>query len=240
MSVIIDENAEPFDSFYMNYAYSVGADIMIVNSVSKEIIRQFNKDVISWKKEKNYSAFMRVREFASEQFGSFDFSTYEYITFVTDGIPYGILYNDIVCCSHILRDLRPDVFIFNNVMYENKEKLFGIALVFSPEPPDLMKGAVEEKENITMHLRKYGVDVKVLDGKRATIKTFDEHLEMYPYDIMHIISHGGKVEGYAVTSSFFDRDGNTHVVDYEEVIEVNQTTATDCTVSKKIIFKYST
>ncbi len=236
--IVLESKGDVIDIIISNYAFSVGASLMIINPVSKENIKEFNDDVINWKKKKNNSAFMRVDSFLSEQLNSIDISSYEYISFVTDGIPYGILYNDVIYCSHILRDLRLDIFLFNNILYENLEVGFDSALIFSPEPLDLKEGAIKEKKCILNDLRNNGVNIRILESERATIKSFEEHLEMYPYDLMHIISHGGKVEGYSVTRSFCDRNGDVHVVEYEEVVELSRETDEKCYVSSKFLFKY--
>jgi hypothetical protein len=46
----------------------------------------------------------------------------------------------------------------------------------------------------------------------------DFHAQFFPYDLMHICSHGGEVDGYEMSGQFTDSDGKTHVVEFEEVI----------------------
>jgi hypothetical protein len=49
----------------------------------------------------------------------------------------------------------------------------------------------------------------------ATSYNIDNHVKEYPYEILHICSHGGEVEGSHLIEQFTDRDGNKHIVEYD-------------------------
>ena len=50
---------------------------------------------------------------------------------------------------------------------------------------------------------------------RASLDTYAAH---YPYDILHICSHGGESNGYHCVGEFQDRYGKLHQVEYDELV----------------------
>jgi hypothetical protein len=44
------------------------------------------------------------------------------------------------------------------------------------------------------------------------------NLKEFPYDLFHICSHGGEIDGYNVDQSFIDRDGVSHNINYDLVL----------------------
>lgn len=62
--------------------------------------------------------------------------------------------------------------------------------------------------------------LRALIGARATVAEFDYHAQHFPYDVLHICSHGGEVDGYEMSEQFVDQDGLTHEVEFEEVLGV--------------------
>ena len=59
--------------------------------------------------------------------------------------------------------------------------------------------------------------VATLVGENATHFNLDNHIQYYPYTLLHLCSHGGEVEGTRITEKFVDRNGDEHVVEYDEV-----------------------
>ncbi len=43
-------------------------------------------------------------------------------------------------------------------------------------------------------------------------------LKEFPYDLFHICSHGGEVNGYSLMEQFHDRYGVSHTIEYDEVV----------------------
>ena len=60
--------------------------------------------------------------------------------------------------------------------------------------------------------------LRALIGRDASVANLDFSVQFFPYDILHICSHGGEVDGYEMTDTFVDRDGNEHIVKFEEVV----------------------
>jgi hypothetical protein len=60
--------------------------------------------------------------------------------------------------------------------------------------------------------------VRPLVGDEATTRAFDYNVQHFAYGIFHIASHDGEVDGYEVTLPFKDREGNDHVIEFDEVV----------------------
>jgi hypothetical protein len=92
---------------------------------------------------------------------------------------------------------------------------FGSAVVFSPVffPDEETKWLCEFFVRNKYYLRP-------LVAQNATLTNFDFHAQYFPYDLLHICSHGGEVDGYEMSEQFTDQDGKPHIVEFEEVIGV--------------------
>src|SRR5262249_52419601 len=114
--------------------------------------------------------------------------------------------------SYVHLSLRPDLFVFNSIMFSAGEG-FNTAVVFSP-----VFFEDEETSWLSNHLADAKYFVRNLVGQNATLANFDFHTQSFPYDLLHICSHGGEVDGYEVLQEFVDSDGNRHVVEFDEVV----------------------
>jgi CHAT domain-containing protein len=77
------------------------------------------------------------------------------------------------------------------------------SIVFSPLEFE------DEETNFVINKLEEGFHyVKKLVGEDATSYNIDNHVKEYPYEILHICSHGGEVEGSHLIEQFTDRDGN--------------------------------
>lgn len=236
--IIVEKNNDLSDIIITNYAVATGADIKFINAVDESQIDDFNLNLLKWKRDNSYGSYLRIERFVNEVLGEIGLEKYKYITFFTDGIPYGVLFNEITCCSHVLRSIAEDVFIFNNLLYETIDTGFDSALIFSPEPIDLGDLVVDEANTVKTLLSNNKFWVKLLRKNQATVKAFDQNVGNYPYDILHIVSHGGETKGYYVEQEFFDRNGEKHKIEYEEVVGFSPEDSKVVQVTSKQIFKY--
>jgi hypothetical protein len=106
--------------------------------------------------------------------------------------------------------------------------------VFSPEEFE-----EEETEEVIKQLSSSGFILKGLVGKHATVRAIGHYAEHYPYDVLHICSHGGETDGYRVTENFTDRNGNEHTVEYDEIVGFAPSPSTKMVqVIRKAIFRH--
>ncbi|MEH7125598.1 hypothetical protein V7127_20520 [Bacillus sp. JJ1773] len=236
--VIAEKNNDLSDIIITNYAVTINADIKFIEPISEEDIDDFNRNLIHWKRNRSYGGYIKVSDYINKALGDIDFEKYQYATFFTDGIPYGVLFNDLTCCTHVLRSINEDLFIFNNIYYEFSKRMFDSALLFSPEPNDLGASVVEETNIIDSILKENNFNVKSIRNYQATVKAFDQNVSYYPYDLLHVVSHGGETNGYYVEQEFIDRNGKKHIVEYEEVAGFAKEDTEFFKVVSKKIFKF--
>ncbi len=236
--IIAERSNDMSELVISNYAASIGADLKFISSVSREEVNSFYDDLLKWKLEKTYGAYLRCTHCIHTLIGDIDLESYKYVTFFTRGIPYGVFCQDITICTHVIIPLNEDVFIFNNLVYEMEGNKYDSAVVFSPEPVDLGYVTINEANEVDDSLQKKQFYVKKLYRKHATVKSFDQYVGYYPFDILHIVSHGGEVSGYYVNTSFTDRMGISHNVEFEEIVGFAFDNTDYVNVSSKRIFRY--
>jgi len=142
-----------------------------------------------------------------------EFAQYRYATFFTVGIPYGLALENKIPTTHVLKDVDCGVFLVNSLIEETDPLLFDSALVFSPQSFDS-----DETSEIERILTDDNYVVKRILGRQATVKNLSDHAMFYPFDFLHICSHGGETDGYFVTQEYSDREGTKHTVEFYEII----------------------
>ncbi|KND47313.1 MAG: hypothetical protein AB199_02705 [Parcubacteria bacterium C7867-004] len=232
--LVIEEDKKATDIVAINLAHALNSDIAIVepfNEDRKELTT-LQKDIYKWKKGGDNEAHARVIKLLGDRLNGIDFSPYHYATFFTDGLPYSLVLEKL-SISYINPNLRCDLFIFNELFSQYDKQTEGV-IVFSPEE----FGQKEETPFVVATLKKLGFYVKELIGKNATVHNFEHYSQHYPYDLMHICSHGGQTDGYFAIEKFTDRDGKEHTVEYEEVVGFSPVPGKDLiAVSRKAFFK---
>jgi len=236
--IVIESKNDISDIIIVNYAFSVNADAKFIHGLKSAEVKDLKNKFVKWKRDKSYGAYLSILNIMNELMKNINVNEYDYLTFFTDGVPYGAFFNSIIPCSHVLRSITVDLFIFNNIFFERRDHYFGSSIVFSPNPPDLTKYTTTEVENVCNVHKKFNLSVKKLLNKDATVKAFDYYVGYYPYDILHICSHGGETDGYYVIQEFIDREGIKHTVEYEEVVGFSHDEGDYVNISSKKITKF--
>lgn len=196
----------------INYAFSISANVELVAppKISKNEIRYHIED---WQNG-NHQAFNDLSAIVYPSVEQIDFNNYEFSTFFTTGIPYSLILKNIIPFTHVHYNFRPDFFILNNILYEEIQAPYS-AIVFSPQD-----FADEETNTVIKDLTLQNYYVKELIGDNATCSNIDYHIREYPFNLLHICSHGGEVGGYEVNRRFKDRYGVEHTVEFYEVVSI--------------------
>lgn len=200
----------------VNYAISLGADVHITDSFNKNERGEIEEAVIEWSKNKNDELFKKIAEQIEIRVKGIDFKKYKFATFFTNGLPYSLYLKNVIPFTYVNLSIRPDLFICNSIGWETGDR-FHSAIVFSPE---FFKKdeAGEETDTVKSELDARKYYVRLLLGDDATARNLDFHAQHFPYDVLHICSHGGVADGYEVTEKFKDRDGKEHTVIFDEVV----------------------
>lgn len=212
--IVIENDASACSVFAVNYALAFNAFISIIEppKISRNIIKYF---IEKWKEEKNDIYFNDLSALIYPAIENIEFETYQYATFFTFGVPYSAILKNVIPITHVNNLLCPDFFIFNAMLAEKKKSIYS-SIVFSP----LNFGNDEETSFIINKLTEKNYYVKQLVGNEASVYNIDNHVKEFPYEILHFCSHGGEVSGSNVVQEFMDRDGNKHIVEYDEVLSL--------------------
>ena len=191
------------------YAHSIGADVELIYT---EGLNNYQiKDLIENWKNNEPNAFNNLSAAIFPYIEHIEFNKREFATFFTDGVPYSLILKNVVPISHVHMRINPDFFIFNSIYYESYSETYS-AVIFSPKAFDN-----EETEFVLEKLSENNLLVKPLVEKEATYFNLDNHIQHYPFSLLHLCSHGGEVEGTRITEKFIDSDGDEHTVVYDEV-----------------------
>jgi hypothetical protein len=211
-AVVVEQLDDAAAVVAINYGNAVNASVLLVDALVKDEARQVQNWIQDWKENNNPKPYHKIKEEVERRIGSISFGQFEYSTFFTAGLPYSLILEDIIPCTYVHLSLKPDLFVLNSILFRNGER-FGSAVVFSP-----VFFHDEETSWLCEFLVKNKYYLRPLVARDATLATFDFHAQYFPYDLLHICSHGGEVEGYEMSEKFTDRDGKTHSVEFEEVI----------------------
>jgi hypothetical protein len=138
-----------------------------------------------------------------------DLTKYSKVLFVTEGIPLGIALST-VPTAHLPK-LRVGLTIASNLgeyttALTNKHAFNGTFLNLQDNG---IKSDVEHKVMSDALLRTYGL-VKLEDMKDAKLSELE--VEVFPYDILYIATHGGQIEAELNTYEYTTSDGVEHEV----------------------------
>lgn len=214
--ISIIENKVDVDSIIsINYISSIDSNLYVIPAVSKSKLDDIKKYL--FESGGNIDINNGILADLLMGLNGINFNNYKRAVFFTDGVPYGLLMGNIIPNSHVFRD-RSSYFIFDNLFSAEYRDVFFSFLSFSIFEKD-------ESENILNLFKKYGFYIKNLSKQEnsATRYNFVNYVGQFPYDFLHIGSHGGHLDGNFVRREFVDEDGNKHVLEYYEIIDFERT-----------------
>ena len=176
--------------------------------------------------------YSRVKRKVLQRTKGIKFSGYQFATFFTTGLPYGLILDNAIPCSHVLRDIDCGVFISRNLIEERDPLVFESALLFSPQ-----SFHSEETDHIRQAPEDNNFTVKALLGNEATVENLSNYGAFFPFDVLHICAHGGETDGYSTTLEFTDRQKLQHKCDFYEIVGIGASDGEKVMVTRKIIFK---
>ena len=217
----------------INYARSVDASVKLIPPLARKDARRILDLVQFWK---GYGVSMARHDLFTEvdaRIGSLTFDGYEFVTFFTEGLPYTLRVNIPGLCTYVDLANSADHLILNSILAETTTQLPS-AVVFTVD--EFLNNG--EAQAVVARLAESKFYVRSLSGMGATGFSFGYHAEHFPYGILHIVSHGGEVDGYSVTEEFTDRKNVTHVFEYDEVVGFHGVPKADLIgVQRKVIPK---
>lgn len=219
----------------VNYSLSINANLKMIErpKISHKEIKSY---IEKWK-DGDINSYNDLSALLYNEIQDINFNEYKFSTFFTKGAPYSLILKNVIPITHVNLLLNPDFFIFNNLYFEHKEKIHS-SIVFSP----LEFGKDEEIDFVIDKLKSGNHFVKELIGREASVYNISNHVKEFPYELLHICSHGGEVNGFSLVEEYKDADGDTHIVEYDEVVSFaphkNQDRELIPVMSKLIIRKF--
>ena len=210
--VIVVEDDDVGSVVAVNYASSLGANLLVVPNAGKLEVAAIHRSLHEWKTNGDDSHRRTVENAVNKRITGTSFRDFEYATFFTNGLPYSFVLEKVIPCSYVHLSIRPDLFVFNCLAFERVET-FHSAVVFSP-----LFFADEETNWLVEFFKDNNYYLRQLIGQDASFANLDFTLQHFPYSLLHICSHGGEVDGWEVSEEFVDRNGETHVIEYDEVV----------------------
>ncbi|WP_179415958.1 hypothetical protein HDF19_06660 [Mucilaginibacter sp. E4BP6] len=210
--VVIERMATVETVIAINYAASIGAKIILVD----EMQERENEKVLYLLEEwhtGDQNALDRLQDQIGSRIGGINFDKFEFATFFTEGLPYSLFVRSIPV-SYVNLEYRPDFFIHNSFKYERNRKS-GSAVIFSPV---FFKD--EETSNLLGLLEFKNYYLRKLTAGAATNYNLKNTIESYPFDLLHICSHGGDVRGIRSEVRFRGAEGATHTIEFDFILTI--------------------
>lgn len=229
--IAIEEDGDLHDLAALNLAYSCGLDVALLPPTDRKGLFSLPRDLNEWSRDRSHHAYQSWKRWTRSALRDIDFTQYEFATFFTTGLPYGLFLANSIPCSHVIKYLDAGVQILNGIVHEQERPWFGSALLFSPQ-----LFASEEINDIRSSCQNAGLRVKELLGAEATVENLSNFGGHYPYDVLHICSHGGETDGYFSHLKFRDREGGEHLAEYYEVVGFGPVRGDRVLVHSKVIF----
>lgn len=211
LAVVIANTSEVDSVIAANYAIARNADfytIEVDENLSQSIVEKLNK--IS---APNVSVDIRkidlkqLKEDLTGLLPKTDFSRYSKVLFISDGIPFGITIPEIATAH--LPKLKLGISIASNlgeyVIATHRKHAFNGTILLNR---DLDTKKEEEAMSAAM-LRTQGL-VKTEVLKHAKLSELE--VEIFPYDVLYIATHGSQIVASRETYNFKTDDGSEHEI----------------------------
>ncbi len=211
--VAVEEEREVSEIVAVNFALSAKLDLLFIPAIEQDKLRNLPSDLHHWSSDPSHHIFQEWARHVRNALRGVDLGAYEHATFFTTGLPYGLFVQNTVRCCHVQKYRDTSEAAVSAISEEHSPTVFRSALLFSPE-----LFASEETKEIAAIFERHAFRTKMLLGKEANVKNLSNFGSSYPYDLLHICSHGGQTNGYFTIRSFKDREGKMHTAEYYEVV----------------------
>ena len=230
--IVVEGGSDVHDLAAINYAAAFNLDVIIIPALGREAIRPLPQILAKWSDDKSHFEFKLFERKALKPLKGIDFTKYEFATFFTLGVPYGLFLKNAIPFSHVWKQVDCGIFIVVNLMDDDNPRAFGSSLHFSPQA-----FPTEETADVVRMFSENNFIPKGLVGEDATARNLTNYAGYYPYDLLHICSHGGETKGYFVLQEFKDRQGASHKVEYYEVIQIDPVDGVMAQLTQKMIYQ---
>jgi hypothetical protein len=226
-AVVLEDRTDIAPIIAANYAYSIGAGLIIIPEVSKDLADEIGEEFYTLYSEEGFEPLeekmVALRKKLRTLVGEIEYLEFTGgLTFVTSGLPFGFAFNE-VPSTHIFA--YPDMGVhLPNAIAEEQPNSPGTRVSLLIEPGDFDNSEIKE---ISDRLWNRGGFVHILAEKGATVFNVHQNIEFYPYDLLVISTHADETSGRRFTYQFTDRHGCQHEITVDEGVGFGYDPATD-------------
>lgn len=215
--LVVCEEGEPISEVIAaNYAFALDAGLCLI----PEIDRHESKKLLEGLYDDSSQSLVlsrfktRLRELALdipiERGGS--------VTFISRELPFGFAFHE-VPSTNLFSYPDLGISVLNGFLAEEQGTPgVGVAVLVDPE-----KAAAPEIEAAGKLLPPRKIFVRGYRGRGATVQSFRQMLESFPYDLLLIATHCGNVPGMRWTYEFVDSEGHQRRLVVDVAISVGTT-----------------
>lgn len=211
--VVSEDGNELSQVIAANYAYSIGAGLLLMKAVPSEdaeILCEEFYSVYENREESISSTLQRLSKKMRDLIGEIPLDGITGITFISNKVPWGFSFAELPT-THLFSYPDLGIAIINGVAAEQ------------PGSPPMRLAAVVDPATIpstevvkmAQAMAERGILVRGFRGPNATVNDFLRMLELLPYDLLLIATHCGDAGGWRETYRFVDGEGKdrTFVMD---------------------------
>lgn len=204
--LVICEAGEPLSEVIAaNYAYALGAGLLVIPERSKHEARVILEALYGLYDNRDVSPTNRLQELAREiraMCGDIALPERGSLTFITGDIPYGFAFPEIPS-THLFKYPDLGLAVINGFANEQPNvRGTNVALLIDPLQTD-----APEIDAAARLLAERGMFVRAHRGAGATVDQVSRMIELYPYDLLVLATHCGDADGHRWTYEFTDGDG---------------------------------
>lgn len=208
-----------------NYAYSLGAGLLIINSLDKDEAASICEEFYGANERQDVSpseVLKQLQKRLRESVGEIPISGVTGITFISNEVPYGFAFPELPT-THLFSYPDLGISMINAIAAEQKNSPpMRVAAVIDPQT--LPSTEVEE---VAINLADRGMLVRGYRGHMASVSNVSKMLEFLPYDFLLIATHCGDAKGWRETYEFNDSEGRLRRLVVDTAIHIATTTDED-------------
>ena len=100
--ILLENSAEVGEVSIINYAASIDADVVLSKPVKRQQLQSLPRRLQDWAANHSSPACHEVRKSITHRIKGIDFSHYQFATFFTSGLPYGLILQNVIPFTHVL------------------------------------------------------------------------------------------------------------------------------------------
>ena len=204
-----------------NYAFSLGAGLLLIPSPSDDEVTQVSEAFYSapyGEYGANSDQLEVLAKFLRARLGTIPLTGVRSITFITSGLPWGFGFQELPT-THLFTSPDLGLTIIHGIAASiDDSKPLRLAAMIDPGTV-----GISEVVKAGQSLVDRGTLVMAFRDRRANIQSVSLVLDLLPYDLLYIATHCGDVHGQRETHKFVDSSGVERTLVIDTALQINPT-----------------